>query len=1720
MATSSVAEKQDNEFEVLEAIYMENFKDLTEEKSAWNKKPSHKFDIYFKTDPERDPILSLTLHVEFTSTYPLSAPIIKLKDSKNVLSSQLASLEKLIDEKTKELKGSEMIYDIASIVQESIDEYQLIAKNDSLEDERNQRLKSQQEQLERQERERQEEEEKVREKEQEMLDLMIENDRRRRKNRAGDNYMEDGYEMALDDDSIKASGFVSTLSSAAVKSKKKQSDSIELDDTFLIPPPDLLNDTDYVVFDKAIPVNLGKSFNSLNFSFKTVTGLIPVPPVGILKDISSQYLVKPYLSPKSHYYGTIYHNLRNHENLNANDEDGLLYRLTVVELNNPYWATSQGKKTLRYLEKELEACCNLSHENVTRVYGSQIEKIGKASDDSFSGSSSKKKPQINCIWRIKILSEYSPFGTLQDLLTTVKTVSLFNARQWVIQIIEALEYLHNGRILHRFLNADAVQLFHNNDLNISSVKLQDVLYGSTIIEMFNSHLNLGTALRQIQTSPWLAPELSNTSKSHSKTDVWDLGVLFIQMTCGSEVFHQFQSPLQFMDEFLSSLDDSILDFLKSIFVEKIKKRSGPLELLPSTFLRTNISNDNVQLFKTNAQSEDSNISTSFNLSALPMNSETSYHGSMSTLVPSGRRRSFNSRYSFSNPRPVYSRYANDFEESRTLGRGAFGEVVKVRNKIDGRFYAIKKIRHTNDKLSSILNEVMLLLRLNHQYVVRYYAAWLEDYVYNGIENDNAIVTEDEGSLIEDMSETEDEDLSSAVFPKHYFKSNHSQVNETSYLDFISNSMPSHNTPGSDAKSVDGDISSDQDDPFTFGHGSESEDEMEDETVKAPIKAPKKKSTLFIQMEYCENHTLYDLIRQGLPAQSDEYWRLFRQMLEALSHIHSQGIIHRDLKPMNIFIDQSKNVKIGDFGLAKNVHHLTPTMSSSSALSQIKFSHSEDLTSEVGTTLYVASEVMEGDGDYDEKVDLYSLGVIFFEMIYALSTGMERVVVLRNLRKPEIEFPEDFKLTNERSIVKSLLDHDPKQRPSASELLQSDLLPVKHQDEIIQEALKVLADPSSSWQEEVRRKLFEKPYSFPADIFFDKNEISYSESDYLLYGKILEEMFNIFKKHGAVEGIGQLIGYPTLFHKSTQYDTDTNLYQVLDRSGAVLQLPYDLTLPLARSLGRRLPPVQKIYRAESVYRADEEDTAPRRYGEVDFDIVSIESVDLPYQEAECLKVLDEIVSLFPCFNNSNIYFALNHWDISEAVLSYCGIDQAQRNKVSAVMSNVGLGTTLKEAKNILRSELNISSTSLNELDSFLFKLDFDSARKKLRRLMVDSPSLSKVENAFNELSKLIECLKPLHVTRRILISPLCTFNSHFYQYSMMFTAINEEKNSSSLVAVGGRYDNLVAALTRSKPIALLPHAIGFSISIQYIFTGMQIYQSMFTKKATSQWKRSSYLKDTASKIQWIPPRCDVLITSLSPSALKPLGYELLNKLWENKISADVLTNCHSMEESTSHAQKDGSNWIIYIKPQQFSTSRKKFKPLKLRNIDQASELDTDFEEVISLLLTQIKERSEYFSSTSSEKSKNQFTSYQDNYHEDESDGLSNSIGSLTVTSDPKQKVFVVPDNSTKGNRKSNKKDRWAVEDESKRAAFSMVDSLASAPVFSIDARDDVCEMISITSLKQQDEWIRKVIGSSNATPRSYAQNIYSALSKESSKGTRWAIIYNTKTEQTYMCDLQR
>lgn len=188
-------------------------------------------------------------------------------------------------------------------------------------------------------------------------------------------------------------------------------------------------------------------------------------------------------------------------------------------------------------------------------------------------------------------------------------------------------------------------------------------------------------------------------------------------------------------------------------------------------------------------------------------------------------------------------------------------------------------------------------------------------------------------------------------------------------------------------------------------------------------------TIYIQMQLC-NYNLKDWLtvrnknisvntRYNLELNIELAIKIFKQILNGVEYIHSKGIIHRDLKTTNIFLDKDLNIKIGDFGLAiKNKTLKTEKLVSSSC----------------GTQLYAAPE-QYNLSNIDEKVDVYSLGIILFELCYPLTTEMERIIVLNDFKKQK--FPKDF-VNNDKlkCLLLSMIDTNTNKRISLNQVIQN------------------------------------------------------------------------------------------------------------------------------------------------------------------------------------------------------------------------------------------------------------------------------------------------------------------------------------------------------------------------------------------------------------------------------------------------------------------------------------------------------------------------------------------------------------------------------------------------------------------------------------------------------------------------------------------------------------
>ncbi|XP_049687375.1 interferon-induced, double-stranded RNA-activated protein kinase isoform X1 [Accipiter gentilis] len=181
------------------------------------------------------------------------------------------------------------------------------------------------------------------------------------------------------------------------------------------------------------------------------------------------------------------------------------------------------------------------------------------------------------------------------------------------------------------------------------------------------------------------------------------------------------------------------------------------------------------------------------------------------------------------------------------------------------------------------------------------------------------------------------------------------------------------------------------------------------------KSNKEITCLFIQMELCEQGPLENWIEKNrLDRKYHEMAQnKFLQILKGVKYIHSKELIHRDLKPQNIFISHEDKIKIGDFGLVTSVAYGT-------------------LTENRGTKSYMAPEQF-GDR-YGKEVDIYALGLIWFEILSAFS-GHEKIKVWHDVREGQL--PESFtkQFPVKVPIIKKMLSRDPSGRYSASEILE-------------------------------------------------------------------------------------------------------------------------------------------------------------------------------------------------------------------------------------------------------------------------------------------------------------------------------------------------------------------------------------------------------------------------------------------------------------------------------------------------------------------------------------------------------------------------------------------------------------------------------------------------------------------------------------------------------------
>lgn len=180
---------------------------------------------------------------------------------------------------------------------------------------------------------------------------------------------------------------------------------------------------------------------------------------------------------------------------------------------------------------------------------------------------------------------------------------------------------------------------------------------------------------------------------------------------------------------------------------------------------------------------------------------------------------------------------------------------------------------------------------------------------------------------------------------------------------------------------------------------------------------------YIVMEYVDGITLKEYIEQQGVVDTREAIYFVTQMLRALQHAHDKGIVHRDIKPQNIMLVSDGTIKVTDFGIARFSRSETRTMTGEA----------------IGSVHYISPEQVKGSVT-DAKTDIYSVGVVLYEMLTGRlpfeSDNTAQVILMQIQKDPVMprQINPELPVGLEQIIIRAMQKSQNDRYQSASEML--------------------------------------------------------------------------------------------------------------------------------------------------------------------------------------------------------------------------------------------------------------------------------------------------------------------------------------------------------------------------------------------------------------------------------------------------------------------------------------------------------------------------------------------------------------------------------------------------------------------------------------------------------------------------------------------------------------
>ena len=183
-----------------------------------------------------------------------------------------------------------------------------------------------------------------------------------------------------------------------------------------------------------------------------------------------------------------------------------------------------------------------------------------------------------------------------------------------------------------------------------------------------------------------------------------------------------------------------------------------------------------------------------------------------------------------------------------------------------------------------------------------------------------------------------------------------------------------------------------------------------------------KDKIIISIEYAEGGDL----KKKIENQKNKYFKeeeiidWFIEICEGIKYIHSKNIIHRDLKPQNIFLNKNNHIKIGDFGISKQLINKNKA------------------STKIGSENYLSPEIIQ-DQSYDYKSDIWNLGIILYELTQLKHPFEDNKISIQKkinniLKGKYFDFSNKKYSPNLLNLIKDLIKVNPNERKNIDEII--------------------------------------------------------------------------------------------------------------------------------------------------------------------------------------------------------------------------------------------------------------------------------------------------------------------------------------------------------------------------------------------------------------------------------------------------------------------------------------------------------------------------------------------------------------------------------------------------------------------------------------------------------------------------------------------------------------